>query len=133
MPQFRAAAVNWRASWSLLSPLGLTQIASRAEWIFPTSVLSMIVPQTESVPPKASRTASVMFTLLDFSVPPCVPQNPGVRQISSLLQEGSLVGSGVKTHPLVGSQVSSVHALLSLQVRGVPPLQPDCTVVEAVN
>src|SRR6266496_620794 len=42
-------------------------------------------------------------------------------------------GFGVKTHPIAGSHVSVVHALLSLHVSGVPGLQPDCVVVDAVN
>src|SRR6266496_728725 len=42
-------------------------------------------------------------------------------------------GFGVKTHPAAGSQVSVVQALLSLHVSGVPGLQPDCVVVDAVN
>src|SRR6266545_1637474 len=93
-----------------------------------------------SAPPKLARTSSVMFWLLVFSQVPvspqaCVPQNPGVRQISLVTHEplsvkthprtGSHVSSvqvllsshgalGVKTQPRTGSQVSVVHALLSL-------------------
>src|SRR6266511_1852486 len=68
-----------------------------------------------SAPPKLARTSSVMFWLLVFSQVPvspqaCVPQNPGVRQISLVTHEPL----SVKTHPRTGSQVSSVQVLLSL-------------------
>src|SRR4029453_10983733 len=50
------------------------------------------------------------------------PQNPGVRQISSLgMQLGSFVLSGVKTQPDAGSHVSSVQTSLSSHVIGALP------------
>ncbi len=86
MQQLRAIAVNWRASCSLMLPLGLTQIASTAEFMSFRSVLSMMPPQTSRQPPQALMTSCVMFWLglfgLSFSVPACVPQNPGVRHIA---------------------------------------------------
>src|SRR6266540_512826 len=112
-----------------------------------------------SAPPKLARTSSVMFWLLVFSQVPvspqaCVPQNPGVRQISLVTHEplsvkthprtGSQVSSvqvllslhgafGVKTQPVAGTQESDVHALLSLHTSGVPGLQPETVSVAAVN
>src|SRR6266568_4702656 len=94
----------------------------------------------EQFPSAQSITASVMFTLRVFSVPACVPQNPGVRQIASAHSGGAgwvvtcthpftgsqlsvvqaswssqkSAGFGVFTHPVAGLQLSSVHALLSL-------------------
>src|SRR6266511_3606144 len=112
-----------------------------------------------SAPPKLARTSSVMFWLLVFSQVPvspqaCVPQNPGVRQISLVTHEplsvktqprtGSHVSSvqvllslhgafGVNTQPVAGTQESDVHALLSLHTSGVPGLQPETVSVAAVN
>src|SRR6266545_4259299 len=112
-----------------------------------------------SAPPKLARTSSVMFWLLVFSQVPvspqaCVPQNPGVRQISLVTHEplsvktqprtGSQVSVvqvllsshgafGVKTQPVAGTQESDVHALLSLHTSGVPGLQPETVSVAAVN
>lgn len=43
----------------------------------------MVSPQIVRLPTLAI-SSDVMFTLLVFSVPPCVPQNPGVRQASGL-------------------------------------------------
>src|SRR6266516_1771115 len=173
-------------------------MACTADWSF-RQVFVMSFPQMSKgpqVPVKSLSTIWVMFTLLAFSqtepanvhsVPgstpgsghACVPQNPGVRQISLVTHAlfgvnthpiaGSQVsavqallslhgGFGVKTHPIAGSHVSVVHALLSLHgglgvkthpiyglhasvvhallslhVSGVPGLQPDCVVVDAVN
>src|SRR6266496_4295967 len=105
-------------------------MASTADWSF-RQVFVMSFPQMSKgpqVPVKSLSTIWVMFWLPAFSqtepanvhsVPgstpgsghACVPQNPGVRQIS--LVTHSLFG--VKTHPIAGSHVSVVHGLLSLQ------------------
>jgi hypothetical protein len=68
--QLRAAAVSSRASWRVRFPIGLTQIASRADWLSPQLVLVIGSPQMVSVPPQALMAAWVMFWLLSFSVPP---------------------------------------------------------------
>src|SRR5712692_4302397 len=84
-------------------------MASTAESALFRTVLSMTSPQTSMQPPAALMTAWVMFWLRDFSRPACVPQKPGVRQISR-----PQPGIGVKTQPLAGLQVSVVHTSLSL-------------------
>ena len=65
-------------------------------------------------------TASVMFTLRSFSVPACVPQKPGVRQIASLQEAGSGT-SGVWLQSVGPGPVHSscVQTSLSSQLGGV--------------
>ena len=84
MTQLRAAAVNCLTSCRCRVPLTLTQIASTAESQEPTDVSSMVSPQTVKEPTLLI-TAWVMFWLLPFSIPACVPQKPGVLHISSLV------------------------------------------------
>src|SRR4029077_19893454 len=83
-----------------------------------------------------------MFWLLAFSqtpsedcVPPtqaCVPQNPGVRQISLATH----VPLSTWTQPLVASQLSVVHELLSSQLIAVctqPLVASQVSVVHALE
>src|SRR5438093_13328194 len=57
-------------------------MASTAEFASFRAVSVMISPQISMQPPAALMTAWVMFWLRDFSLPACVPQKPGVLQIS---------------------------------------------------
>jgi len=85
--QFKAIAVSWRAFCSLLFPFTGTHIASTADMAVFTLVLMIFSPQTLRHPVKLI-TCCVMFWLPFFSVPACVPQKPGVRQMASLHVSG---------------------------------------------
>ena len=67
--QLRAAAVSSRASWRVSFPIGLTQMASRADWLSPQLVLVIGSPQIV-MPPHALMAAWAIFRLLLFSAPP---------------------------------------------------------------
>src|SRR6266850_6487090 len=107
--QLRAAAVSWRASCNWLPSFMFVQIASTAESSSLRAVLVIRSPQIDSTPPPAVITAWVMFELLDFSVPACVPQKPGVRQIVSPQPAGDGF-AGTEWHwPVAALQTSVVQ------------------------
>src|SRR5678815_4626125 len=125
MTQFSAAAVSCLASWSRMSPAGLTQIASTAELLSFVIVLVIALPQIDSVPPAALMTACVMLNDLGFEAAAAwVPQNPGVRQIAPPHSSGAgLVGFETQ-FPVAGSQLSVVQLSASAsQCFGSPDSQ----------
>src|SRR3990172_7399122 len=113
--QLRAAAVSWRASCRADCLCTLTHMASMAEAaslggrdVGHAALGSFVMhsPQIVSEPPPAAITAAVMSRLHSLlgSSSACVPQNPGVRQIST-----AQAGSGAWSQPESGLQVSIVH------------------------